>query len=227
MILFVETSWETGSLALSIEDQIFSVEWDKKSSHSEILTTEFQALLKKADAQVQDIKKICVNVGPGSFTGVRVGLSFAKSLGYLLKVPLLAMNSLEIMAFRSQATGKILVFLPAIKGHFYVAGFERSPKNFKETISPKSLSDQELDALQINFSHLVNGSLIDSRPRSSDMVQFFQSGDATFEELSWKTINPLYLRRSEAEEKLSTGLLKPMYSEREIEIERGGQKQGD
>ncbi len=218
MVLFVETSWEKGSLALAdLAGAINELSWQKQSSHSEVITMKFEELIQGSSSK---ISKVVVNVGPGSFTGVRVGLGFATTLAYLNDLPIYALNSLEVMARKANKRGQILVTIPAIKGHFYSAGFEVSQNGMKPIFEPQSKSESEIEELRTKFDVFIDGSSSENRLTASDLVQFFQNPPYSLKELSWKFVKPLYLRRSEAEEKLRIGLLKPMYAESEQEIER-------
>lgn len=204
-----------------------STHWQKRSSHSEVITQEFERLLKTAGRELGDISKLAVNIGPGSFTGVRVGLSFATALAYRLGAPVIAVNSLELMAFKSERAGRILVALPAIKGHFYSAGYERKDGKLSEILPPQSLSQDEILSLKTKYQQFIDGSTPESRPNAEDLSRFLGLKPRPIKELSWNLIKPLYLRRSEAEEKLSRGLLKPIYEKSEQHIERGRKQQSD
>jgi tRNA threonylcarbamoyl adenosine modification protein YeaZ len=221
MILFVETSGEKGGLALQKSaGEIFVTEWVKKSSHSEVITRQFSALMDQAGAAQKDLKKIAVNIGPGSFTGLRVGLSFAKSLGYLLKIPLLAYGTLEVLAEESETDGDVLVALPAIKGHFYSAGYRRSADKTEELLAPASRTEEEVGKIKGDFQNFIDGSLPAHQTEVRKVLRFYQRKSGNFKETSWEMLNPLYLRRSQAEEKLRSGLLKPIYGESESDLER-------
>lgn len=220
MILFVETSWNQGSLGLLGDFGFKEVLWEKKSSHSEVITEEFLKLLRSSGGSLENLNKIVIDVGPGSFTGIRVGLSFVSSLSYSKNIPITALNSLEVMAFRANVTGKVFVSIPAIKGHFYAAAFEKKSNSIQTLLDPTSLPSKELEECKENYLHYINSDLSHSSLKSSDLADFYQALPRTFTEDSWKSIKPLYLRRSEAEEKLSTGLLKPVYLNEEHPVER-------
>lgn len=220
MILFVETSGNQGSLGLLGSFGFKEALWEKKSSHSEVITNEFLKLLKSTGEDLKNLKRVVVNVGPGSFTGIRVGLSFSASMAYSNKVPITPLNSLEVMAHKTKFTGSILVCIPAIKGHFYSAVFEKDNDSLKTLTEPTSLPEQELEKCKEKYLHYINSELSHAALKASDLTDFYQAAPRTLTEDSWKTIKPLYLRRSEAEEKLSTGLLKPVYLNEEHSVER-------
>lgn len=220
MVLFVETSSERGGLLLlrpssTTGQDWFSVEWRKQASHSEVITAQFEALLQKSSADAAEISEIAVNVGPGSFTGIRVGLSFATTLAYLRKLPMVSFNSLELMAAQSKHEGKILVSLPAIKGHHYTAAYKIENGKLEEIMSPRSQSDAEIEKLKSDHDFHVDGRAPETRPKVETMADFHRRKTRLYQKTAWNAVQPLYLRRSEAEEKLRTGLLKPVYGESE------------
>src|ERR1700744_5328127 len=132
ILLSVDTSGATGSLALvqmsgTSVDSSEQVAWTKKAMHSEVATVELQNLLKKTKVELRDLTHLVVNVGPGSFTGLRVGLSLAKTLAYTLSLPVCSLNSLEVLAFKhSQPGDRMLVATKAVQNFYYAGGFERT-----------------------------------------------------------------------------------------------------
>jgi len=228
MTLFIETASRVGGLLLfdPVQDQIFSQSWTADSSHSERITFELEELLKKSKRELSAIELLVVNIGPGSFTGIRVGLSFARSLSYMIGCKILSLNTLEVMAQVSPHHGKILVSLPAITGHHYVGGFIKTSDKIEEQLPPRSLSSKELEALMNDYDHLIDGKYLKSPTKVEDLFQFYRQKSRAFQKNSWNELMPLYLRRSQAEEKLSGGILKPLYEESGKCVEPNGQKQG-
>jgi tRNA threonylcarbamoyladenosine biosynthesis protein TsaB len=80
-------------------------------THSERLLPELEKILKKARWQLGDIDKIAVSIGPGSFTGIRIGLVCARVLAQELKVPLVGIDTL-----------KLVPVIDALRGEVYVRG---------------------------------------------------------------------------------------------------------
>lgn len=98
-ILCIETSTPVCSVAIIDEISVISYqETDKKNSHSEILTVFIEDLLKEVNLKFTDLDAIAVSKGPGSYTGLRIGVSTAKGLCYALDIPLIAINTLQSMA---------------------------------------------------------------------------------------------------------------------------------
>ncbi len=92
------------------------------SGHSEILTNELRTLLKRQDIKLSDIGLLAVATGPGSFTGLRVGIAFIKGLAAGIELPTLSLNTLDVMA-HSQGTGQgyLSPMIDAKKKEIYTA----------------------------------------------------------------------------------------------------------
>lgn len=99
LILHIETATDICSVALSKGDQQLSlVESDRERSHASLLNQFIRQALEEAGKQFKDLDSIAVSKGPGSYTGLRIGVSTAKGLSYALEIPLLASGTLENMA---------------------------------------------------------------------------------------------------------------------------------
>lgn len=86
-ILYLDTSELTARLAVfEDESKVAEVIWEAGRELSSTLSQKFEELLSKAKIKASDLSGICVFVGPGSFTGLRIGLSFANGLAFALKV---------------------------------------------------------------------------------------------------------------------------------------------
>ena len=98
-ILHIETALENASVLLLNEKDIIASEIStEQKNHASFLFVAIQQVLDKASLSLQNIDAISVSNGPGSYTGLRVGLSAAKGLCYSLQKPLILLNTLELMA---------------------------------------------------------------------------------------------------------------------------------
>lgn len=99
LLLHIDTALEQGGVCISQDDTLIAVErntvWQQ---HASFLQPAIQELYKQAGFNLRDTAAIAVSNGPGSYTGLRVGLASAKGLCYALHVPLILINTLEIMA---------------------------------------------------------------------------------------------------------------------------------
>lgn len=101
---------------------IASEEADIGMGHAEILMAQMDMLLAKTSIARQDISQIVCSIGPGSFTGVRVGLSAAKALAQALHIPLIGVTTLESLALDAAALSEVpfTVAIDARRGQAYM-----------------------------------------------------------------------------------------------------------
>ena len=97
-ILAIETSSDACSLSLSFNDDDFHFHKILPKQHTERLLIEIKALLKLANAQLQDLNAIAVGCGPGSFTGIRLACSIAQGLAFSNDLKTIQVSSLEVLA---------------------------------------------------------------------------------------------------------------------------------
>ena len=102
LILNIETATKVCSVALAQNGKTIAVkeELGEQYIHSEKLTVFIAQLMEGVDFTLADLDAICVSKGPGSYTGLRIGVSCAKGLCYALNIPLLALDSLTILGAR-------------------------------------------------------------------------------------------------------------------------------
>lgn len=99
-VLCIETATKSCSVALSKEGQLVGVKEhvSEKYSHSEQLTVFVKELLDQHQLSTTDLSAIAISSGPGSYTGLRIGVSTAKGLCYALDIPLISISTLEAMS---------------------------------------------------------------------------------------------------------------------------------
>ena len=99
-ILAIETSTEICSIALGKDAQCLAlVENDKENSHAEKILLYVDEVLQQANISLSELSAVCISEGPGSYTGLRIGTSSAKGLCYALNIPLIAVSTLQSMAW--------------------------------------------------------------------------------------------------------------------------------
>ena len=135
LILHIETSGSFCSVGLSRGSEMLdSINSSEENNHSTALAPDVQALLASQKTEPSDLHAISVSGGPGSYTGLRVGVSFAKAMCFALNIPLLAIDTLEslAMAARTALQGRDAVkddvlYYPNIDARrmeVYVAAFD-------------------------------------------------------------------------------------------------------
>lgn len=151
-ILFIETSTELCSTALSEDGKIISVRENAERKHASLTAPFIKEMLDEHNLSVKDCSAVCVSMGPGSYTGLRVGVSTAKGLCFGAGLPLMAIGSLDTLVW--QAIGENLVpegckyivpMIDARRMEVYTAVFTPDGKQVTETepkiIDPESYSD--------------------------------------------------------------------------------------
>ncbi len=99
LILNIETSTENCSVCLAKDGQVLSLEEEcsEKYIHSERLHPFILEVMNEAGKALSDLNAVAVNKGPGSYTGLRIGVSAAKGLAYTLDIPLISASSLDVL----------------------------------------------------------------------------------------------------------------------------------
>ncbi len=104
MQLAIDTSTDTASIALVRDAEVLvELTWHSGRNHTTQLLPNLSRLLDKAD--IHSVNCIFVAKGPGSFNGLRVGVSTAKGLAFSLKIPLVGISTLEVEAYQHAETG--------------------------------------------------------------------------------------------------------------------------
>jgi tRNA threonylcarbamoyladenosine biosynthesis protein TsaB len=155
LILNLETATTVCSVSLAKDGKLLALkELNEDYTHAENLTIFIEDVLKQSNISLADVDAIAVSKGPGSYTGLRIGVSTAKGLCYSLNKPLVALNTLEHLASAviSNPTSEIQhpnsLYCPMIDARrmeVYCAVYDASGKEIKETaaeiIDENSFSD--------------------------------------------------------------------------------------
>lgn len=113
LILCIETGTDVCSVALSADGRPVSVREEAGRDHARKVAVFTEELFRESGTGPKDLDAVAVGRGPGSYTGLRIGTSFAKGLCYALDVPLLAVDSLAAMAAIAQDDYRAGVFRAA------------------------------------------------------------------------------------------------------------------
>ncbi len=148
-IIHIESSTEWCSVALAKHgDCIALKETDQPRSHSSLLSVYINDIIQENRLTYSDLNAVCVSIGPGSYTGLRVGLSTAKGICYAQGIPLIALDSLEILAFQEgdQPDHFIVPMIDARRMEVYTSVYEGSNKKqlagpFSHIITERSFGE--------------------------------------------------------------------------------------
>lgn len=220
-LLAIDTSTMLGGVAL-LDDNILLAEsrLNVRVTHSERLLTEINHILLRTGIRIEEIDVFAVAIGPGSFTGLRVGLSTVKGLIYTTQKKLVSVPTLEAFAWNlPHSLYQVCPILDARKKEVYAAIFRWSGEGFSRIINEQTFKIDSLLA-EINAPTIFLGEgaliykdiilnklhgkaffapphLMTPIPSNVGYLGMKKALQGSFEDLA-KAV-PLYLRRSEAE----------------------------
>lgn len=217
-ILAIDTATLVSSVAIATPDTLVAeITIQTRKTHSERLMPHIATLLSMAEVPQSSLKAVAVSIGPGSFTGLRIGLATAKALAYALTIPLIGVPTLAALAFSCPAPGCILApMLDAQKGNVYLGMYEWQAGAVVELESPQVIAFAAAQAklAQMGRPVLLLGEAAAAHaadipaaapphvvmPRAGSVAVMAQQlyGQGVRHDVN--TLEPLYIRRSEAEE---------------------------
>ena len=162
-VLALETSTLLGGIAIldDVSGLIAEVKLNVKSTHSERLMAEVDHELKRSSLALDDIDTFAVSIGPGSFTGLRIGLSTVKGFSYATGKPVVAVPTLEALAWNSPfCRYPVCTMLDARKKEVYAAVFQWEGEGFTRMIDEMPMRVERLIEY-ICEKFLVHGNLKD------------------------------------------------------------------
>jgi tRNA threonylcarbamoyladenosine biosynthesis protein TsaB len=159
MILQIETATTVCSVALANRGQVIAFkEIDQRNIHAEVITVFIDEILKNAGVKYNELDAVAVSSGPGSYTGLRIGVSTAKGLCYALDKPLIAVETLEAMAGGIIAKGvdKDVLLCPMIDARrmeVYTALFDAAGNRVQPTTA--EIIDRNSFATQLENNKIL------------------------------------------------------------------------
>lgn len=152
-ILNIETATKNCSVSLAKEGKTILCKEiaEQGYSHAEKLHVFIEEILKETETDVQNLKAIAVSKGPGSYTGLRIGVSTAKGLCYALGIPLISIDTLQVLAERvSVENGLIIPMIDARRMEVYSAVFDTKHNKIME-VQAEILTENSYDEMPENI----------------------------------------------------------------------------
>lgn len=149
-ILNLETATKNCSVALAKDGKVvFCQEMAEQGfSHAEKLHVFIEAILKKENHSFKDLQAVAVSQGPGSYTGLRIGVSAAKGLCLALSIPLIAVDTLQVLAAQVKIdAGTIIPMIDARRMEVYSAIFDNNGQKTRD-IRAEILTEESFQELQ-------------------------------------------------------------------------------
>ena len=201
-ILYIDTSSSYLYTSIVENDKLISeIKEEFGQSLSEVALPRIASMFDKNNLSPKDIDKIIVVNGPGSFTGIRIGITIAKIYAWSLNIPITTIYSLEAMAISSKNNIYHVPILNARRGYVYTAIYD---EDYKEVLKPCHilLTDLQEKLKDIKeYEYISNDEFddLDVNSYSPDMVKvvnYFKDK----ENINPHAVNPEYLKLTEAEE---------------------------
>lgn len=151
IILAVDTSASTSYVCISKNNKIISQCSVTNITHSQTLLPTIHYLLDLANISINDIDIFAIGTGPGSFTGVRIGIATIKGLSMGTQKWCIGISSLDAIAYSiSNFEGTIYSIIDAKCGYFYCSAYKKDRKLIKKFINDTTISTKDLEQLLKN-----------------------------------------------------------------------------
>lgn len=209
MLLGLDTCGATGTIALARwnEDEmalVAQVELAGKTFSAQLIP-KTRELLEAHGTSLGEIEAIVVVNGPGSFTGVRIGVSSAKGLAEALGIPAVAVSRLEVLAEKAQSSAAAL---DAGRGEFYFGMYGlgvSGEEAFEALLSPEEVrerlesSDKKLAVCETQAAEIFPAAMLVDPPTAWDAIRVASARLRAEDFDDPETLDANYLRRSDAE----------------------------
>ena len=165
LILAFETSAKAGSVALHNGQKLLAESYQNTGlTHSQTLMVMAEDMLKQCGYTAKDVTQVAVAAGPGSFTGVRIGVAAAKGLAWGLQAPCYGVSTLEAMAKNFGVEGIVCAVMDARRNQVYNALFRAEKGVYTRLTEDRAIAlaelEAELEALEGPVYLVGDGSLV-------------------------------------------------------------------
>ena len=204
-ILYVDTSSNYLYSGIVIDNSIKSeVKEELGKDLSKVALPKIIKLFDEASITPQDLDKIMVVIGPGSFTGVRIGVTIAKTIAWSLNIPIVPVSGLTAMALSNPMSDNYsMPLIDARRGYVYGALYD---KDMNSVVEDTHMELEELKNKVKNYCPItvitnndikISYDVVEYNPNILKIVNYFKDKEGVNPHL----VNPIYLKKTEAEEK--------------------------
>jgi tRNA threonylcarbamoyladenosine biosynthesis protein TsaB len=222
LILGISTSTARVGCAIGGHEGILGAVYSSRGKrHAETLTPAIEFLCRQTRVELRDLGAIAVDLGPGMFTGLRVGIAAGKALAHARRLPMIGVSSLDLLAFAPRfSSRRIVCAIDAGRGEIFHASYRQSPGGVQRITEPAVGTAEDL-AAELNvldegvllvgdgalryrsaFAGAHRIELGDSgvaHPSAGSLVQLAHSRALREEFVTPTELTPLYLRKPDAE----------------------------
>lgn len=222
IILGIETAtMQVGCAVGGVEGVLASFTAARGRRHAETLVPAVEFVCRQARVGLHEVSVVAVDIGPGLFTGLRVGIATAKALAQALRVPMIGLSSLDLLAFAlHHGDGLIATVVDARRGEVFAALYRPVPGGVQRVARPRVCAPAELaselmamgeDCLLVGDGAVRYAAAFDDArhldiadgsfafPSPASLVQLAHSRAVREEFVQPSELEPLYLRRADAE----------------------------
>ncbi len=190
--LFIDTSNNLIISILENNKEIYCFNSHETNQTSAQVMPILDEALTKTKLNIKDIDKIFVINGPGSFTGIRVGVTIAKTIGFCLNIPIIPLSELELLATTNTNTDYNISLIDARRGYVYGAIYD---KNLKPYFKEQYILLSELEKKYPDSYTIITDTA------KIDILKIIQKHELD-KPINPHQLNPNYLKKTEAEENL-------------------------
>jgi len=169
-ILAIETATSSCSAALSYQGKTYLRHEVGNNVHSKVLLDMIQSNLVEAGIDANDIDAVAVGQGPGSFTGLRIGVGVAQGVAYGVNVPMIGISSLDALANQAPSNGRVIAGIDARMGEVYWCEYRKTDEGVQRITQA-----DESHALRISAPNEINSD-------SSDGLQLVGNAWAEYQD---------------------------------------------
>lgn len=203
--LFINTSTDKMVVAIVVDDKIEYLSKENKGKDLSVsLMPTIEEAFSKTNKKPNDINTIFVTTGPGSFTGIRMGTTVAKTMAWGLNLKVIPVSSLELMASTETDKDYIVPLIDARRGYVFAGIYDNNLNNVKEDsyISLEELK-KEIGNKEVLY---ISDDKFDFEVNESDYdILKIISKHKNDEGINPHQLKPNYLKNTEAEEKHNEG----------------------
>ena len=200
-ILAIETTTDVCSVSLFNKKKLLSIEENSDRQHSKLLALFVDKIFRDLNMQVNVSDAIALSIGPGSYTGLRIGLSFAKGMAFALDKPIIPIDTMESFNYTIQDSNYFIV-IHAYKDYFFIQEYKNGQK-FKDIIFDTiDLIEGQASIYGYSPQELKNN-LIKIKPSSINIANVAYNNYEKYICNNIKSISPNYIKPIQFKEKNS------------------------
>ena len=215
-ILYIETATDVCSVALSRGAEVIGLKEEVGgNNHAKHLLPFVDEVLKQAEVSMKEINGVAVSIGPGSYTGLRIGVSTAKGIAYTAGIPVMAISTLESIAQgaktlwsgTSTETVQIIPMIDARRMEVFTTRYDFNMQSLEE-VSSKIIDETTFAELLSKGKVLFCGN---GMPKCKEILSAFPNAKFMDAPISAKNMLPAALRKWQKQEFEDVAYFEPFY----------------